>query len=95
MAMVTSELIWLKSLLASLGVFMKQPIKLFCDNQAALHIAKKIRFFMRGLSISKLIATLFEKGLSQGSYTLVMFLLNISWQTFSQKHSVAINFSSC
>jgi len=40
MANVTSELIWIKSFLASLWLFFDKPIKLYCDNQAALHIAK-------------------------------------------------------
>jgi len=40
MATVTSEVIWIKAFLAAMGLFLKQPIKLFCDNQAALHIAK-------------------------------------------------------
>ena len=35
-----SGLAWLKSLLASLGVFHTQRMKLFCDRQAAMHIAK-------------------------------------------------------
>ena len=38
--MATSELVWLKTLLASLGVFPTQAMKLFCDSQAAIHIAK-------------------------------------------------------
>ncbi|XP_074290257.1 secreted RxLR effector protein 161-like [Silene latifolia] len=40
MAAVTSELIWVKSFLASLGVFHMKPMRLFCDNQAAIHIAR-------------------------------------------------------
>ena len=39
MAIVTSEMIWIKTLLAALGVFLEKPMQLFCDNQAALHIA--------------------------------------------------------
>ncbi|KAL6332503.1 hypothetical protein AAG906_008537 [Vitis piasezkii] len=42
MAMAASELTWLKSLLASLGVFHDKPMKLSCDNKAALHIAKSV-----------------------------------------------------
>ncbi|XP_074290566.1 secreted RxLR effector protein 161-like [Silene latifolia] len=41
MAGATSELIWLKAFLTSLGVFHSKPMHLYCDNQAALHIAKK------------------------------------------------------
>ena len=38
-AVTTYELTWLKSLLASLEVQYQQPMQLFCDNQADLHIA--------------------------------------------------------
>ena len=47
MAMVVSELTWLKSLLASLGVFHDKPMKLYCDNKAALHIAANPVFYER------------------------------------------------
>ncbi len=39
MASATSELIWLKCLLRDLTVDHSSPVQLFCDNQAALHIA--------------------------------------------------------
>ncbi|KAL0404338.1 UNVERIFIED_CONTAM: Retrovirus-related Pol polyprotein from transposon RE2 [Sesamum radiatum] len=39
MAAASCELTWLKSLLCSLGVSHSQPMRLFCDSQAALHIA--------------------------------------------------------
>ncbi|XP_074305192.1 secreted RxLR effector protein 161-like [Silene latifolia] len=47
LAAVTSEVIWLKSFLASLGVSHAQSIELFCDNKAALHIAKNPVFHDR------------------------------------------------
>ena len=47
MAAATSELVWLKSLLASLGVFPTTAMRLFCDSQAALHIAKNPVFHER------------------------------------------------
>ena len=47
MAAVTSELVWLKSLLASFGIFHTQAMHLFCDSQAALHIAKNPVFHER------------------------------------------------
>jgi len=40
MAMTTSQLIWIKSFLASLGVFLKQPIHLFGDNQVKMLITR-------------------------------------------------------
>ena len=39
MATTSCEIIWLKSLLKSLGVQHSMPMRLFCDSQAALHIA--------------------------------------------------------
>lgn len=39
MAVATCELTWLKSFLASLGIFHTQPMRLYCDNQVTLHIA--------------------------------------------------------
>ncbi|CAH9101687.1 unnamed protein product [Cuscuta europaea] len=47
MASLTCELIWLKSLLSSLGVSHTDPIHLLCDNQAALHIASNPVFHER------------------------------------------------
>lgn len=37
--MTTSESVWIRSFLAALGVFHKQPMELFCGSQAALHIS--------------------------------------------------------
>ena len=48
MGTVTSELIGIKSFLAAMGVFHTTPLKLFCDNQAALHIAKNLVFSRKG-----------------------------------------------
>ena len=40
LVVASNELVWLKSLLASLGIFHKQLMHLFCDSQVAIHIAK-------------------------------------------------------
>ena len=47
MATVTSKVIWIKSFLAAMRVFLQQPIKFFCNNQAALHKAKNPVFHER------------------------------------------------
>lgn len=47
MATTTIELLWLKAFLTSLGVSHLQPMWLFCDNQAALHIAANPVFYER------------------------------------------------
>ncbi|KAK3018877.1 hypothetical protein RJ639_004442 [Escallonia herrerae] len=47
MAVTTCELTWLKSFLLSLGGHHDRPMRLFCDNQAALHIASNPVFHER------------------------------------------------
>ncbi|KAJ3690345.1 hypothetical protein LUZ61_019509 [Rhynchospora tenuis] len=47
MASLCCELTWLKSVLHFLGVAHEQPMKLFCDSQAALHIAANPVFHER------------------------------------------------
>ena len=47
MAAVASELVWLKPLLAFLGIFHKHPLRLFCDSQAALHVVRNPVFHER------------------------------------------------
>ena len=47
MSSTTSELVWLKALLEELGLKVNTPIKLFCDNQSAIHIASNPVFHER------------------------------------------------
>ena len=47
MASTTSELIWMKQLLSELGIIVDSPIKMYCDNQAARHIASNPVFHER------------------------------------------------
>ena len=47
MAFATSELLWVKGFLASMGIFHSQPISLWCDSQAAIHIAHNPVFHER------------------------------------------------
>lgn len=44
---ITCELKWLKNLLLNLGIRHLQTIKLFCDNQATLHLADNHVFHER------------------------------------------------
>ena len=47
MATTICKLKWLKGLLASLGVMHSGPMKLYCDSQAAMHIAANPVFHER------------------------------------------------
>ena len=47
MAATTSELIWLQQLLLDFGVQLTSPMLLFCDYQAAIHIASNPTFHER------------------------------------------------
>ena len=47
MRAATAELLWVKSFLASLGVIHVKPMTLFCDSDAAMHIAKNPVFHDR------------------------------------------------
>jgi hypothetical protein len=47
MASTASELIWIKQLLADIRIEARNPMKLFCNNQAARHIASNPVFHER------------------------------------------------
>jgi len=63
MALVTSDLVWIKQLVQELKFCDVQLMKLYCDNQAALHIASNPVFHER-TNIQRLIAILFRKSCS-------------------------------
>jgi hypothetical protein len=44
MASTTSELTWIKKVLADLNINVNEPIKMFRDNQAAVYIATNYVF---------------------------------------------------
>ena len=47
MADVTSEMIWVRRLLRELGVISEDLMRLYCDSQSAIHIAKNQVFHER------------------------------------------------
>jgi hypothetical protein len=73
MASTASELIWIKQLLTDMCIETQNSMKMFCDNQAARHIASNPIFhertkhievdchFIRGKIQSKEIETLYVK----------------------------------
>ncbi|KAL2341772.1 hypothetical protein Fmac_009712 [Flemingia macrophylla] len=77
MALVTCELVWLKQLLRELKFGDEHTMKLYCDNQVALHIASNPVFhertkhieidchFIREKLISKEISTAFTNSNDQ------------------------------
>jgi hypothetical protein len=47
MASTASELTWIKYVLTDLNFEIKEPMKIFCDNQSARHIAINLVFHER------------------------------------------------
>ena len=47
MASTASELTWVKQLLSDIGIIQNDPMKMFCDNEAARHIASNPVFHER------------------------------------------------
>ncbi|EOY03489.1 Cysteine-rich RLK (RECEPTOR-like protein kinase) 8 [Theobroma cacao] len=47
MASTICEVMWLKSLLTNFGISQDTPIKLYCDNQSAIHMSKNPIFHKR------------------------------------------------
>ena len=47
MASTASELIWIKQLLSDMGFKTQEPMKMFCDNNSARHIASNPMFHER------------------------------------------------
>jgi pyruvate-formate lyase-activating enzyme len=47
MASTASELIWIKQVLVDLKININEPMKMFCDNQAARHITSNLIFHER------------------------------------------------
>ncbi|GAA0149624.1 hypothetical protein LIER_08758 [Lithospermum erythrorhizon] len=51
MARVTSELKWLRGLLQCLSVYVRDSMRVYCDSQSALHLAKNPVFHERSKHI--------------------------------------------
>ena len=47
MASTASELVWIKQLLTDMGIKIQIPMRMFCDNQSARHIASNPVFHER------------------------------------------------
>jgi hypothetical protein len=67
MASTVSELIWIKQVLADLNIKVEEPMKMFCDNQSARHIATNPVFHERTKHIEVDCHFVREKVQSKGS----------------------------
>ena len=85
MAIVTSEMVWIKTLLAALGVFLEEPMQLFWDNQVTLYIAKNSVFHERTKHIEIDCHFVRERILSGGLVTSYL-PPNIKLQMSSRRH---------
>lgn len=74
MSFTSSKLKWVRELLSFLGVSSDAPMHLFCDNQAALHIAANPMFHERIKHIKK-IATTYEMRSRMALRSLLTFIL--------------------
>lgn len=71
MSEACKELVWITRLLIELGFSIKKPVRLYCDNQAALHIARNPVFHERTKHIEKdchFVRDLLKAGLIATSY---------------------------
>lgn len=85
MSLTIQEILWIKALLRDLGVDYKELISLFCYSQVAINIAAYPVFHERTIHIERSVI-LFEMTSYAVPLSLSMFLLLISWSTFSSKH---------
>ena len=90
MAVTSGELVWLKSLLQSLGVLHVMPMRLFCDSQAALHIAAN-PCSMNALNILRWIVTMCVTKFKRVILSLLMSARICNFLTSSLKPSANNN----
>ncbi|PKI53504.1 hypothetical protein CRG98_026111 [Punica granatum] len=84
MTTIVSELLWLRPLLNSLDVYRAGPMHLFCDNQAALHIASNPVFHDRIKHIEidcHFIRHHLRSGVVATSHVSSCFQLQTKWDT--------------
>jgi hypothetical protein len=77
LAMAAAELLWLKSLLLDLHIFVPSPI-LYCDNLGATYLAANSVFHARTKHVELDYHFVREKKLQQASFAFLLSLLLIS-----------------
>ena len=79
-----------KNVVEDLGFKVNTPMKLYCDNQAAIHIASNLVFHERTKHIE--IDCHFIREKSKTKQSLLLSLeVNNNWLTYSLKESPHIN----
>lgn len=94
MADATCELKWLKHLLFHFGFPHTKPMRLFCDSQSALHIART-RCSMSVRNMSRIIATMFVMRFKRDLSLPSTLLQRISLRTCSPKLCLHRHFITC
>ncbi|GAV64515.1 hypothetical protein CFOL_v3_08033, partial [Cephalotus follicularis] len=100
MAHTTTELMWLRSLLLEMGLFVSKPMKMFCDNQAAIYIASNPIYhkrtkhievdchFVRDAVMKKLVETPFVSSSGQLADVLTKSLFAPNFRMCCNKLSI-------
>ena len=91
-AFATSELVWIRSFLASLGIF-RSTMKLHCDSQKLLHKARN-QCFMRERNSLKQIVISFRRSWRQEYSLYLMQVLRTNQSIFSPRLSAELNSNS-
>lgn len=91
MATVTCELVWLKALLKGMEIKHKGPILMYCDNQAALHIATNQVYHERTKHI-ELDCHFIRVKIQDGTSKRCLFVARINWQIFLQSPFIQHSF---
>ena len=72
MTSTTKEIVWLRWLLADMGVFLSHPTPMYCDNQSSIQIAHNLIFHEQTRHI-KIDCYLTRHHLKHGTITLPFF----------------------
>jgi hypothetical protein len=87
MISTTKEIVWLRWLLADMGVSLSHPTPMYCDNQNSIQIAHNLIFHEQTRHI-KIDCHLTRHHLKHGTITLPFFFLQIA-NFFTKSHSIS------
>ena len=93
MASTTKEIVWLRWLLADLGVFLSHPTPMYCDNKSAIQIAHNSLFHERTKHID-IDCHLTRHHLKHGTITLPFVYTSLQLANFFKHFRFQFSFSS-